>query len=68
VPMLPNVAGPDATRLQIWLYTLVLVPVGVLPAFMGFGGAAYAWFPPLRGLAWWRSPGGSTGCARATRP
>jgi protoheme IX farnesyltransferase len=50
VPMLPNVAGPDATRLQIWLYTLVLVPVGVLPAFMGFGGAAYALVSALAGL------------------
>jgi protoheme IX farnesyltransferase len=51
VPMLPNVAGPDATRLQIWLYTLVLVPVGVLPAVLGFGGAVYAVVSVLSGLA-----------------
>ncbi|KAA2234108.1 heme o synthase [Salinarimonas soli] len=50
VPMLPNVAGPDATRLQIWLYTLVLVPVGVLPAVLGFGGAAYAVVSVVSGL------------------
>jgi protoheme IX farnesyltransferase len=42
VPMLPVVAGEDATRLQILLYTLVLAPVGVLPWFMGFAGLAYA--------------------------
>ncbi len=51
VPMLPNVAGPDATRLQIWLYTLVLVPMGVLPAALGFGGAVYAVVSVLSGLA-----------------
>jgi protoheme IX farnesyltransferase len=31
VPMLPVVAGPDATRLQILLYTLLLAPVGLAP-------------------------------------
>jgi heme o synthase len=41
VPMLPVVAGPDATRLQILVYTLVLVPFALLPALMGFGGLAY---------------------------
>jgi protoheme IX farnesyltransferase len=50
VPMLPNVAGPDATRRQIWLYTLVLVPVGMLPVALGFGGAAYAAVSLLSGL------------------
>ena len=41
VPMLPVVAGPDATRLQILLYTLVLVPFALLPSLLGFGGLAY---------------------------
>jgi protoheme IX farnesyltransferase len=41
VPMLPNVAGPDATRLQILLYTLVLVPLGFAPTWLGFGALAY---------------------------
>lgn len=41
LPMLPNVAGPDATRLQILLYTLVLVPLGLAPSALGFGGLAY---------------------------
>ena len=41
VPMLPVVAGPDATRLQILLYTVILVPFAVLPSLLGFGGLAY---------------------------
>lgn len=42
VPMLPVVAGPDATRLQILLYTLVLVPTALSPLAVGLGGALYA--------------------------
>src|SRR3712207_1848097 len=42
VPMLPNVAGPDATRRQILLYTLLLVPAGLAPVALGFGGLLYA--------------------------
>ena len=41
VPMLPVVAGPDATRLQILLYTVILVPFAILPSLLGFGGLAY---------------------------
>jgi protoheme IX farnesyltransferase len=41
IPMLPNVAGPDATRTQIVLYTLLLVPCGVAPAVLGFAGWVY---------------------------
>jgi protoheme IX farnesyltransferase len=42
VPMLPVVAGADETRRQIWLYSLGLVPLAVLPAAIGLGGIAYA--------------------------
>ncbi|MDQ0316713.1 heme o synthase [Amorphus orientalis] len=42
VPMLPVVAGPQATRWQILLYAVVLVPVGLAPAFLGFAGPVYA--------------------------
>jgi protoheme IX farnesyltransferase len=42
VPMLPVVAGPDETRRQILLYSLVLVPLAVTPYFIGLGGIAYA--------------------------
>ncbi len=41
VPMLPNVAGPDATRLQILLYTIVLVSVAVAPWLLGYFDAIY---------------------------
>jgi protoheme IX farnesyltransferase len=41
VPMLPVVAGPDATRLQILLYTVVLVAVAVAPWPMGYFDAIY---------------------------
>ena len=41
VPMLPVVAGPDATRLQILLYTLVLVPVALSPWLLGYFSALY---------------------------
>jgi protoheme IX farnesyltransferase len=42
VPMLPVVAGPQETRRQIWLYSVLLVPLAVVPAFIGLGGIAYA--------------------------
>ena len=42
VPMLPVVAGLDATRRQILIYTLLLVPLAVLPARTGLGGPLYA--------------------------
>jgi protoheme IX farnesyltransferase len=52
VPMMPVVHGKRATRLQILLYTLLLVPLGIAPAALGFAGPLYlaaaaligAWF------------------------
>jgi protoheme IX farnesyltransferase len=41
VPMLPVVAGPDATRLQILLYTVVLVAVATAPWALGYFDAVY---------------------------
>jgi protoheme IX farnesyltransferase len=41
VPMLPNVAGPDRTRLEILLYAAALAPIGVLPAILGFASWIY---------------------------
>src|SRR5689334_16582687 len=41
VPMLPVVAGFDATRRQILIYTLILAPVGISPTLFGFAGLAY---------------------------
>jgi protoheme IX farnesyltransferase len=41
VPMLPVVAGADATRLQILLYTIVLVLVAAAPWPLGYFDATY---------------------------
>jgi protoheme IX farnesyltransferase len=41
VPMLPVVAGPAATTQQILIYSLLLVPISLLPLALGFAGAIY---------------------------
>jgi protoheme IX farnesyltransferase len=41
VPMLPVVAGVKETRRQIFIYTLVVVPLAFLPATLGFAGPLY---------------------------
>ncbi len=41
VPMLPVTHGPDETRRQILIYSLILAPLGMVPAVMGFGGMLY---------------------------
>lgn len=50
IPMMPNVAGPAATRRQIVAYSLVMAPVAVLPALMGFGGLIYLVVSVVTGL------------------
>jgi heme o synthase len=42
VPMLPVVAGRAATTRQILIYSVLLVPVSVLPWVLGFAGTIYA--------------------------
>lgn len=41
IPMLPNIAGPDETRKQILLYTLILLPLTFFPALLGVSGFLY---------------------------
>jgi protoheme IX farnesyltransferase len=41
VPMLPVVKGADATRRQILVYSIVLAPLGCVPAIVGLGGTLY---------------------------
>ena len=41
VPMLPVTAGPAATRLQILIYTVLLLPVSLLPVLVGSSGLFY---------------------------
>ncbi|MEX2128318.1 MAG: heme o synthase [Xanthobacteraceae bacterium] len=51
VPMLPVVAGEAETRRQIVIYSLILVPLGVAPAFLGFAGTFYGVASALLGAA-----------------
>ena len=41
VPMLPVVRGEDETRRQILIYSLILAPLGCVPALLGLGGGLY---------------------------
>jgi protoheme IX farnesyltransferase len=41
VPMLPVVAGAEETRKQIVIYSALLVPLGLWPAFIGIAGGLY---------------------------
>ncbi len=55
IPMMPVVKGAKSTRLQILLYSLIMVPVACLPAFVGLngahmGGIAYAAVSIIGGL------------------
>ena len=49
IPMMPNVKGPDHTRLEILLYTLVLAPLGTAPWLMGFASATYGFMAIIGG-------------------
>jgi heme o synthase len=51
IPMLPVVSGPRETRRQIFLYTLVLVPLGIAPWFMGYAGPVYGVVATIAGAA-----------------
>jgi protoheme IX farnesyltransferase len=50
IPMMPNVKGPDRTRLEIVLYTILLVPLGVAPYFLGFASPIYGVVAAVSGL------------------
>lgn len=50
VPMMPVAKGAKSTRLQILLYSLVLVPFATAPVFTGLGGLVYAAVSGLGGL------------------
>jgi heme o synthase len=41
IPMLPVVSGPEETRRQILLYSLLLAPLGAAPWLLGYAGAIY---------------------------
>ncbi len=49
--MMPNVMGEASTKFQIWLYTILVAPVAVLPWIMGFAGPVYGVFSIAMGFA-----------------
>ena len=51
VPMMPNVKGPDRTRLEILVYSLVLAPLGVVPWMTGAAGSLYGAASIVLGVA-----------------
>jgi protoheme IX farnesyltransferase len=56
VPMLPVVSGKRSTRWHILLYSLVLVPLGLVPFALGMAGMLYAAVAAgLGGLLLWRA-------------
>lgn len=71
VPMMPVTAGAKSTRKQILIYSLLFVPLCIVPAFTGLGGLTYLSVAGLGGLvflilAWrvFRSRAGETGGQR----
>lgn len=50
VPMLPVVSGAGETRRQILIYSVLLAPLGLAPALMGFAGVIYGAFATLLGV------------------
>ena len=72
VPMLPVVAGAAATRRQILIYSLLLVPVGAAPWLLGYAGLVYGATSLVAGalmvaFAWrvWTSTEGERAAAAA---
>jgi len=56
IPMMPNVAGELSTRRQIFAYSLVLVPVAVLPAILGYVSWGYGAVAVVLGAGFvWRA-------------
>ena len=51
VPMLPVTHGAPETRKRVLLYSLVLAPLCLAPAYTGLGGALYTVIAALGGLA-----------------
>ena len=50
VPMLPVVAGARETRKQIVLYSLLLIPLTLVPWYLGFSGSIYGISAAVLGL------------------
>ena len=51
VPMMPNVKGADHTRLEILVYTILLAPLGIVPALIGAATPVYGAVAVIGGIA-----------------
>jgi len=51
VPMLPVVAGREATRKQVVIYSVLLFPIAVMPYFLGYAGIFYGIGSAILGAA-----------------
>jgi protoheme IX farnesyltransferase len=51
VPMMPNVVGNDSTKLQIFVYALLLAASAMLPTWLGFAGWIYTAVAAITGLS-----------------
>src|SRR5687768_8494643 len=74
VPMMPVVAGPRETKRQMLIYTLVLLPVALVPTLMGTVGWLYGAVALALGLAFighavtvWRAADDASGHGPARR-
>jgi protoheme IX farnesyltransferase len=70
VPMMPVTAGAPSTRRQILIYSLILAPLGLAPAFTGLGCGAYFAVAAVGGIVFvvlaWRLARSHAGEAQET--
>jgi heme o synthase len=50
IPMMPVIVGPEKTKKQMLVYTILLLPLACLPTLMGFAGWIYLTVALLLGL------------------
>ncbi|KAA6204724.1 MAG: protoheme IX farnesyltransferase [Candidatus Tokpelaia sp.] len=50
IPMMPNVRGERSTKRQIFVYSVLMALIGVMPSFLGFGGKIYGLCAAVLGL------------------
>ncbi|NGP17437.1 heme o synthase [Devosia aurantiaca] len=51
IPMMPNVAGEKSTKVQIFVYSVILAAAGMLPLLLGFAGWIYGAVAVVTGLS-----------------
>jgi protoheme IX farnesyltransferase len=51
IPMLPNVAGEQATKVQILVYSVILVATSLIPSFIGMSGWLYTLVAVITGTS-----------------